>query len=365
MRLALGSHEADRVHVVPTTSLLTTHSGKSRKPHPQGQRTQVTQTEQHLPDCSDPQNPWTDDRSSGSRMLPTRTTRTIAPPPTFNPLLGAPSHGHVTQAVVVPHVQLVAGRGAAAEAQHRRARDRRARRRAGGGAGGGAGRHPRRRPTTQGPTSLPMRATSALHRCCARLRATRASASGCMGRRARGRCGGRGRWRGFGRQPSSSEPEVKRGSAALGGVGERFLGGAVELVVFQTAYEGGEYMRTLLMGGGVAGVAQSMRPEDQSPEKGGVRSVPEASRASGRPGASRSVQERLEARPEEGVSTESTEECASREHLTGCVLGWKREGRCGSGRGFRTGLPDGAPEPSGACWCGESCGGLEGRRWRA
>ena len=140
-----------------------------------------------------------------------------------------------------------------------------------------------------GRTSLPMHATSTLHRCCARLRA-----SGCMGKQAHGHCVGRGRWRGFGRQPSSSELEVERGGAAFGGVGERALSRVVEVVDSQTACKGREAMRAWLLGGGFV---QSMRSEDQSPEKGGgVR--PERSRRSkasgrsGRSGASSASRER-------------------------------------------------------------------------
>jgi len=53
--------------------------------------------------------------------------------------------------------------------------------------------------------------------------------------RARGRCDDWGRWRGFGRQPSSSDLEGERGGAALGGVGECGLGVGVEFVVSQAA----------------------------------------------------------------------------------------------------------------------------------
>ena len=91
---------------------------------------------------------------------------------------------------------------------------------------------------------------SALHRCCARLRATRASATGCIGRRGWPRCNDRGRWRGFGSQPSS-EFEVERGGAAPLGVGEGILGGGVEVVVAQAAM--GEAMGLVSMSGKVLG----------------------------------------------------------------------------------------------------------------
>jgi hypothetical protein len=102
-------------------------------------------------------------------------------------------------------------------------------------------RVPQTRPTApsraRGNAPQAMRESSALHRYCARLRATRASATGCVGRRWRWRwrCGGRGWWRGVGSQPSS-EHEVKRGGPALVGVGERAFGSGVELVGSQAAF---------------------------------------------------------------------------------------------------------------------------------